>query len=110
METILTPNPHRFILFPIEHLDIFTMYKKLVSVRWIVEEVDTSKDMKDFEKLSNKEQHFIKRILGFFAGSDGISMRTLLRIFQMRFSCQRLRLSMRSRWQTRPATLRLIAV
>lgn len=48
------------------------MYKKLISVRWIVEEVDLSKDVKDFETLSNNEKHFLKRILGFFAGSDGI--------------------------------------
>jgi len=81
MEPILTPNPHRFILFPIEHLDIFTMYKNLVSVRWIVEEVDTSKDMKDLEKLSDNERHFVKRILGFFAGSDGIINENLVANF-----------------------------
>jgi len=81
MEPILVENPHRFILFPIEHLDIFTMYKSLVSVRWIVEEVDTSKDMKDFEKLSDNERHFVKRILGFFAGSDGIINENLVANF-----------------------------
>jgi ribonucleotide reductase beta subunit family protein with ferritin-like domain len=81
MEPILIENPHRFILFPIEHLDIFTMYKSLVSVRWIVEEVDTSKDMKDFEKLSDNERHFVKRILGFFAGSDGIINENLVANF-----------------------------
>lgn len=48
------------------------MYKKLITVRWIVEEVDLSKDVKDFEALSDNERHFLKRILGFFAGSDGI--------------------------------------
>lgn len=48
------------------------MYKDLVSVRWIAEEVDTTKDLKQFQQLSKGEQHFIKRILGFFAGSDGI--------------------------------------
>ena len=48
------------------------MYKKLITVRWIVEEVDLSKDVKDFETLSDNEKHFLKRILGFFAGSDGI--------------------------------------
>jgi ribonucleotide reductase beta subunit family protein with ferritin-like domain len=81
MEPILIDNPHRFILFPIEYLDIFTMYKSLVSVRWIVEEIDTSKDMKDFEKLSDSEKHFIKRILGFFAGSDGIINENLVANF-----------------------------
>jgi ribonucleotide reductase beta subunit family protein with ferritin-like domain len=81
MESILIENPHRFILFPIEYLDIFTMYKSLVAVRWIVEEIDTSKDMKDFEKLSDNERHFVKRILGFFAGSDGIINENLIANF-----------------------------
>ena len=81
MEPILVENPHRFILFPIEHLDIYTMYKSLVSVRWIVEEIDTSKDTKDFEKMSDNEKHFVKRILGFFAGSDGIINENLIANF-----------------------------
>jgi ribonucleotide reductase beta subunit family protein with ferritin-like domain len=71
-EPLLTENPNRYVLFPIEHNDIFQFYKHLVSVRWIAEEIDSSKDSKDFQKLSPNEQHFIKRILGFFAGSDGI--------------------------------------
>ena len=44
----------------------------MVSVRWIAEEIDTSKDRSEFESLNPKEQHFIKCILGFFAGSDGV--------------------------------------
>lgn len=71
-EPILTENPNRYVLFPIQYLDIYQMYKKLITVRWIVEEVDLSKDVKDFEALSDNERHFVKRILGFFAGSDGI--------------------------------------
>jgi ribonucleoside-diphosphate reductase beta chain len=80
-EQILIENPNRFVLFPIEHNDIFQFYKRLVSVRWIVEEIDTSKDVRDFEKLSDNEQHFIKRILGFFAGSDGIVCENLVANF-----------------------------
>ena len=71
-EPILVDNPDRFVLFPIEHQDVFKMYKDLVAVRWIPEEVDMSKDLKDWKLLTSNEQHFIKRILGFFAGSDGI--------------------------------------
>ena len=71
-EPLLRENPDRFVLFPIEHDDVFKMYKGLVSVRWIPEEVDTTKDLKDYKALTANEQHFIKRILGFFAGSDGI--------------------------------------
>lgn len=65
-------NPDRYILFPIQNEDIFKCYKNLVSLRWIAEEVDTTKDLKDFNKLSPNEQYFVKCILGFFAGSDGI--------------------------------------
>jgi ribonucleotide reductase beta subunit family protein with ferritin-like domain len=72
MEPLLTENPDRFVLFPIEHHDIFKMYKDLVAIRWIPEEVELSKDAKDWNTLNNNEQHFLKRILGFFAGSDGI--------------------------------------
>ena len=57
------------------------MYKDLVSVRWIAEEVDMTKDLRDFERLSANEQHFIKRILGFFAGSDGIINENLVANF-----------------------------
>ena len=81
MEPILIENPNRFVLFPIEHNDIFMFYKKLVSVRWIVEEIDTSRDLRDYEKLTDNEQHFIKRILGFFAGSDGIVCENLVANF-----------------------------
>lgn len=71
-EPLLKENPDRFVLFPIEHNDIFKMYKDLVAVRWIPEEVELTKDLKDWKTLNANEQHFIKRILGFFAGSDGI--------------------------------------
>jgi ribonucleoside-diphosphate reductase beta chain len=71
-DPLLTENPDRFVLLPIQYADIYKMYKDLVSVRWIVEEVDVSKDKVEFEGLKEGEQHFIKCILGFFAGSDGI--------------------------------------
>ena len=80
-EPLLIENPHRYVLFPIEYYDVYQMYKKLIAVRWIVEEVDLSKDVKDFEVLSDNERHFIKRILGFFAGSDGIINENLVANF-----------------------------
>jgi ribonucleotide reductase beta subunit family protein with ferritin-like domain len=71
-DPLLTENPDRFVLLPIVYNDLYQMYKNLVSVRWIVEEVDLSRDRADFEKLNKGEQHFLKCVLGFFAGSDGI--------------------------------------
>ena len=42
-----------------------------------VEEIDLSEDMNDWNKLKSDEQHFIKNILAFFAGSDGIVLENL---------------------------------
>lgn len=81
-EPLLDPSEDRFVIFPIKYPDIWAKYKQHSSVHWTAEEIDLSKDMKDWEKLTENEQHFIKHILGFFAGSDGIVMENLA----MRFS------------------------
>lgn len=81
-EPLLMENPTRFVLFPIEHHDVFTMAKSAVAVFWTVEEVDLAKDTKDWEKLDQNTQHFIKHVLGFFAASDGILMENLALNFQ----------------------------
>lgn len=71
-EEILSEVSNRFVLFPIRYHAIWNMYKKAESVFWTAEEIDLSKDLSDWEKLSENERHFIKYILAFFAGSDGI--------------------------------------
>ena len=76
-EELLKENPNRFVIFPIEYSDIWAKYKQHMAVFWIPEEIDLSKDMKDWLNLSDNERHFIKHILGFFAGSDGIVMENL---------------------------------
>ncbi len=77
-ETLLKENPNRHVIFPIEHADIWAKYKQHMSVFWIPEEIDLSKDVAHWkEKLNDNERHFIKHILGFFAGSDGIVMENL---------------------------------
>lgn len=81
-EPLLLPNPRRFVLFPVEHPDIMSMAKKALAVFWTVEEIDLTKDMKDWEKLDSNSQHFIKHVLGFFAASDGILMENLALNFQ----------------------------
>jgi ribonucleoside-diphosphate reductase beta chain len=80
-EPLLQDNPNRFVIFPIQHADIWKMYKDHVAVFWRPEELDLSKDMKDWTKLTAGEQHFLKRVLGFFAGSDGIVMENLAQRF-----------------------------
>ncbi|TNE54793.1 MAG: ribonucleoside-diphosphate reductase [Bacteroidetes bacterium] len=72
-EPILEPNDQRFVLFPIEHDDIWQFYKKAEASFWTAEEIDLSPDIIDWEnKLNDNERHFIKHILAFFAASDGI--------------------------------------
>lgn len=81
MEPLLSENPKRFVLLPIQYPDIWTMYKQAVASFWTVEEVDLSRDLADFEKLSRNEQHFIQYILAFFAASDGIVNENLVERF-----------------------------
>lgn len=98
-EPILTETEDRFVIFPIKYGDVWAKYKQHMSVFWTPEEIDLSKDMKDWEKLNENEQHFIKHILGFFAGSDGIVMENLATRFMREvqipeakffYSCQNL--------------------
>jgi ribonucleoside-diphosphate reductase beta chain len=72
-EPILKENKDRFVLFPIQHQDIWEMYKKAEASFWTAEEIDLSPDLQDWEnKLTKDEKHFIKHVLAFFAASDGI--------------------------------------
>ena len=71
-EPILEENKNRFVLFPIEHHDIWEFYKKAEASFWTAEEIDLSQDLKDWEGLNDGERHFISHVLAFFAASDGI--------------------------------------
>ena len=72
-EPILQENPDRFVLFPIEHHDIWQMYKQQQACIWTAEEIDLAQDLNDWRnRLSDDERYFIKNVLAFFAASDGI--------------------------------------
>ncbi len=71
-EPILVTNNQRFVLFPIEHDDIWKMYKDAVASFWTTEEIDLTTDLSDWKKLNEGEKHFISHVLAFFAASDGI--------------------------------------
>jgi len=77
LEPLLTPDNSRYVMFPIKDNDIWEMYKKQLDCFWVVSEVDTSKDMNDWNKLSVDEQHFISMVLAFFSSSDGIVLENL---------------------------------
>ena len=71
-EPILEENKSRFVLFPIQHDDIWEYYKKAEASFWTAEEIDLSQDLKDWQNLNDGERHFISHVLAFFAASDGI--------------------------------------
>ena len=72
-EPILKEDAKRFVLFPIQHDDIWSFYKKSEASFWTAEEIDLQQDLVDWnDKLNDDERYFIKHILAFFAASDGI--------------------------------------
>ena len=81
-EPILTENENRYVLFPIEHHDIWDEYKRHEACFWATEEIDLSPDLQDWnDKLNDNERHFIKHVLAFFAASDGIVNENLAQNF-----------------------------
>ncbi|MBX9852882.1 MAG: ribonucleoside-diphosphate reductase small subunit [Cytophagaceae bacterium] len=81
-EPLLTENKNRFVLFPIQHDDIWQMYKKAEASFWTAEEIDLSQDTNDWEnKMNDNERHFISHVLAFFAASDGIVNENLAQSF-----------------------------
>lgn len=71
-ELLLEENKNRFVLFPIQHGDIWQMYKKAEASFWTAEEIDLAPDLVHWEKLNDGERHFVSHVLAFFAASDGI--------------------------------------
>ncbi|QJP34134.1 ribonucleoside-diphosphate reductase [Nonlabens sp. Ci31] len=72
-EPILQDNPNRFVIFPIQHDDLWEWYKKQQACIWTAEEIDLQVDLTDWQNsLNSDERYFIKHILAFFAASDGI--------------------------------------
>ena len=77
VEYLLDPNHNRYVMFPIVDNEIWNMYQKAEDCFWRVQEVDLSKDLKDWNELNKDEKYFISMILAFFAASDGIVLENL---------------------------------
>ena len=67
-EPLLKPDENRYVMFPIQHNDIWDMYKRQIDSFWRAEEVDLSKDLMDWKKLNEDEQKIYKNGLGIFCG------------------------------------------
>ena len=77
LDPILEPSEHRYVMFPIQDNSIWNMYKKQVDCFWRAEEIDLSKDLTDWDALSDDERYFVSMVLAFFAASDGIVLENL---------------------------------
>lgn len=71
-EPLTADDPSRFVLFPIQHEDLWRAFKDHLALMWTAEEIDLSKDQQDWKALSEPERHFLSHVLAFFAASDGI--------------------------------------
>jgi len=76
-EPLLTENPNRYVMFPLQDEEIWAHYKKMEDCFWRTEEIDLSKDLIHWQNLKDDEKHFIKMVLAFFAASDGIVLENL---------------------------------
>ena len=81
-EKLLSEEENRFVIFPIRENEIWKEYKKAEANFWTTEELDLSKDLKDFnDKLNDNEKYFVENVLAFFAASDGIVNENLVERF-----------------------------
>ena len=78
---LLQENPHRFVLFPIQHPDIWHMYKKAKASFWTVKDINLTTVIVDWSHLSDNKRQFISHILAFFAALDGIVNKNLCHNF-----------------------------
>lgn len=90
MEKILKENPGRFVIFPIEHNDIWEFYQQHQAAFWTAEEVDLTDDIRDWNKLSENEQYFVKNVLSFLPLLMVLLMKTWLRTSIERYSTLKL--------------------
>jgi len=80
-DPLLSEDTKRYVIFPIKRDDVWRMYKKAEANFWTTEELDLSKDLKDFNGLADDERYFIENILAFFAASDGLVNENLVERF-----------------------------
>lgn len=80
-EPLLHPTENRYTVFPLRYPKLWEMYKKAQHSNWSAEEIDFSRDPSDWKTLSEQEQRFLKLVLAFFAGSDGVVLENCMSNF-----------------------------
>ena len=91
IEPLLREDKSRFVMFPIQHNDVWDLYKKSIDCFWKAEDIDLSKDYSDWLTMTADEQYFIKMVLAFFAASDGIIIENLVSRFMVEIQSSEIR-------------------
>ena len=72
-EPILSADNARDTAYPVQYHSIWKNYKAQQKINWVVEEVDLSKDIVQWQDiLDDDDRLFIMHVLAFFAAADGI--------------------------------------
>lgn len=87
-EPLLTEQPGRFVIYPIQDEELWQMYQQAKASFWTVAEVDLTKDVTDWKALSDDERYFLSHVLAFFAASDGIVNENLAECFNQEVKCK----------------------
>ena len=82
-EPLLREAPGKYVNFPVDpvYAEAVVMYKQHVAAFWTPEELDLSSDVVDWTtpgKMSEAEKSYTKKVLAFFAASDGIVCENLV--------------------------------
>jgi ribonucleotide reductase beta subunit family protein with ferritin-like domain len=76
-EPLTVVSDDRYCLSPIQHQDVWDLYKLQQRKHWTVEEINFSEDYKCWQLLTIEEQEFISITLAFFANSDNLVIENL---------------------------------
>jgi ribonucleoside-diphosphate reductase beta chain len=72
------PAQKRYVLKPIQHHNLWSIFKEQQSVLWTTEEIDWSNDKADWNQLESSAQQFLLHVLAFFASSDMLVVDNLM--------------------------------
>ena len=78
MSIFTDPSQKRFVLHPIQHSNLWSIFKQQQQVLWSTEEIDFSQDDTDWSTMDENTKHFILTIIAFFAGSDMLIIDNLM--------------------------------
>lgn len=78
MNFFTDPAQKRYVLKPIQHHNLWSIFKEQQSVLWTTEEIDWSNDKADWQQLDSSAQQFLLHVLAFFASSDMLVVDNLM--------------------------------